>query len=148
MQHWKIDEYQRVMGRQFPPFRALSRTEARDLGRVLLSRLGFSGPLDARLWSAVTSALQTVPCNACDNAFSLDIAFSLAGVVPSSELYVWWQQEEEEIIDVFTTRDAVRLFKEIWRPSSDDIDLFDGSLTWMLRVDHGGFVSLIDSGAR
>ncbi len=35
-----------------------------------------------------------------------------------------------------------RWFDDIWYPASDDIDLFDSTLDWILSVSHSGLIDL------
>ena len=73
--------------------------------------------------------------------------FDLAALVHSLEL----EAQEEVFInwDDFTTIDRMRFkdltehFDYIWYPGPDDIEIFDDSLSWILSVDHGGYVRVL-----
>lgn len=41
----------------------------------------------------------------------------------------------------FPTTQLATYFDDIWYPASDDIEIFDDSLAWMIAVDHGGYIS-------
>lgn len=62
-------------------------------------------------------------------------------IEPLSEIFLNWYQFKK--IDIFTTDNLDKYFYDIWFPSSDDVDLFDESLSWILSIRHDGCVSYL-----
>jgi hypothetical protein len=62
-------------------------------------------------------------------------------IKPLSKVFLNWYRYEK--IDVFKIDDVDNYFYSIWFPSSDDIDLFDESLSWILSIRHDGFIGYI-----
>ncbi len=60
---------------------------------------------------------------------------------PQEEVYINW--------DDFTTivrmrfKDLTEHFHYVWYPGPDDIEIFDDSLSWILSVDHGGYLRVL-----
>lgn len=142
MQQWRIEEFQHNTGRRFPSVRTMATHDAKIVARRLLSRLGYTESIEEpRLWATLEEALVPVPTTrATEPTFSLGTVFGLAGITPNADMHIWWQQEHDEVIDIMKTEDIVREFRWIWRPGSDDVDLFDASMSWLVRVDHSGVV--------
>jgi len=61
--------------------------------------------------------------------------------MPLPELFVNWGRFEE--VDAFQTVDVARYFSDFWFPVTDDIDLFDASVNWVVSIRHDGVVSFI-----
>ena len=61
-------------------------------------------------------------------------------ITPPDKVYINWYRFDE--IDQMEFVDVARYFGDIWYPTSDDIELFDDSLTWILSVSHDGFISI------
>lgn len=40
-------------------------------------------------------------------------------------------------------KDLTEHFDYIWYPGPDDIEIFDDSLSWILSVDHGGYLRVL-----
>lgn len=63
------------------------------------------------------------------------------GITPMKEVFINWYRFER--IDVFNAVDLDKFFYNIWFPSSDDIDIFDESLNWIVSIRHDGIISYI-----
>lgn len=60
------------------------------------------------------------------------------GLKPQEDVYVNW--DDLKTIDRVRFSDLVGKFDYVWYPGPDDIDIFDDSLSWVLSVDHGGYL--------
>ncbi len=126
-------------GRVFPEHRRLPPDTARPL-RTALARKSRSGPVEgAALLKVLFEGSRPVEgVHADSDGFDLvEVARSL-GLDPREEVYVNW--------DDFATIDRVRFgdlaehFPYFWYPGPDDIEIFDDSLSWVLFVDHSGYL--------
>jgi hypothetical protein len=62
-------------------------------------------------------------------------------ITPQLRVYVNWYRFDE--IDQFNIDDFEKYFDDIWFAGSDDIDIFDDSLKWILSIRHDGLVSIL-----
>ncbi|MEX0599721.1 MAG: hypothetical protein WD205_03690, partial [Rhodothermales bacterium] len=102
-------------------------------------------PGSPRLVTAVRAAsavLGEYDANAVDLRIS-DI-LKECGIHPATKVYVNWDRFEE--VDRMALDDLDDFFHYIWYPSSDDIDVFDDDLEWILSVTHGGSVMILTRG--
>jgi len=145
MMRVRAADYNNIGMGRFPSFRSLSKTESIVIDRILLSRLGLKKkPDEPGVWHELEHALIHVETsNAREVEFSLDEVFRVAGVVPREMVCVGWREGDE--VDVMQTRDLVTFFKHIWDPGWDDIDIFDWSASWVVRIGHDGFTSVLKS---
>ena len=65
------------------------------------------------------------------------VAASL-GLEPREEVYVNW--DDFATIHRVRFADLAENFDYLWYPGPDDVDIFDESLSWVLSVDHGGYI--------
>ena len=70
----------------------------------------------------------------------LEELFYKAGIVAGLSLYVEWGSLCD--IDRFQTDDLKDHFYDVWYPSSDDIEIFDETLSWIMFVRHYGRVEI------
>ncbi len=63
-----------------------------------------------------------------------------AGVQLGNQVYLNWYRFDD--IDRIGVDDLATHFDDIWYPGSDDIDLFDRTLCWVLSIAHTGKVVL------
>jgi len=143
----KIVDFQKKHGQAFPPFRHIAGTDASALEVRLLSRLGLdSSATQAVQWSQLDSRLRGVAgFNANETGFRLEKVFEQLGIHPSHAVYVAWSNEPGNI-DEMPFEQLCRIFSDVWWPSADDIDLFDDSLSWFVRIDHDGNVAMTGKG--
>lgn len=83
----------------------------------------------------------TLSTNAESNIFSLTELISSLNIVARDFVYVNWYRFDR--IDKIKLTDLCENFEYIWYPGSDDIEVFDDSLEWMISISHGGQVSLV-----
>jgi hypothetical protein len=77
--------------------------------------------------------------NADDDGFDFRALIRDLGIKPENHVCVNWHLFDE--IDEFALDQFASHFDGIWYPSSDDIDVFDSSLSWLLSISHEGDVS-------
>jgi len=78
--------------------------------------------------------------NAQDEGFALRRALKAAGICPLERVAINWGRFDD--IDWAQLDELSLLFSDVWYPGSDDIDLFDSTLTWVLTICHEGYVSV------
>jgi len=130
-------------GIEFPPFTSLTPNDCARLRTAIAQRLGLnpeSAPL-LLLQTLQARALHFTGTNAEDR-FDLRNLISELGFRPSAEVLVNWQRFDE--IDRIALSDLSRHFDDIWYPGSDDIEIFDESLDWLVLVRHDGVVTAMN----
>lgn len=70
--------------------------------------------------------------------FALARAFEEAGISPGDRVFINWHRFDD--LDDVSTETVTEHFDQFWYPKADDIDIFDGTLTWFLSVDSEGSV--------
>ena len=143
MDEFKIKDFEEDHpGQKFPAFRSLSDSEARKIAERLALKVGLHGVDDSlALVMAVCDGSPMIQgINAQDRDFDLEKVVKESGVRSKKDVYINWYRFD--IIDSIALIDLSRTLEYIWWPGPDDIDVFDDTLTWVLSIDHGGFVKL------
>lgn len=142
MDTFKIEHFEREHpGIEFPWFRELKLHETAEIRDRLSQRIGLPAGLDNLELTRSVSRL----CSGCESKNAESQLFNLMnltkdlGITPQGKVYVNWYRYDK--IDQMAFEDLVRYFDDIWYPSSDDIELFDDSLSWIVAVSHYGNVS-------
>lgn len=143
MQQVKIDNFLRYRDVSFPPFRSLSPAECRTIRHGIASRLGIpenagAEDLVRRIDELVGNQLMPP---AVDPEFNLRRALMEAGVTTLETVFLNWYRYDD--VDEMRLADVTRYFDDIWYPSSDDLDILDESLSWILTVRHDGEVKCV-----
>jgi hypothetical protein len=141
MKSFKVEHFVRANdGLHFPWFISLQPSELTCLQRRLFHTLNL--PEDASLSDLVSSIAKKERLwsggDAEDDEFDLASVLNAIGITPSDFVYLNWYRFDE--IDQMKFVDLVKYFDDIWYPSSDDIDIFDESLSWMVSISHEGRV--------
>lgn len=68
----------------------------------------------------------------------IERVFSSTGIVPNRHIYLVWGSLDN--IDTMPFDDFCKYFDDIWYPSSDDIGVFDDSLSWLILITHYGAI--------
>lgn len=131
-------------GRAFPAHRSLASAETQELRARLRALLRLPQKTDdLRLVQTLASiSVDSRSENADDENFSLVRTLGGFGITPQSKLFINFYRFDE--IDEMALDDVVQCFRFIWYPHSDDIDIFDSTLSWVLSVSHDGIVSLAE----
>lgn len=139
MEAFKIAYFERDHpDRKFPTFESLGPQECRDIRRRLTARLllGHEGS-GKELLHLVHSLQETIPeVNADDDEFVLKDVLGRFHRSEGDVVYINWIHFDR--IDRMSMVDLSAYFGDVWYPSSDDIDLFDEAMSWMLSIRHDG----------
>lgn len=147
MNHTKRKNFESAHpGVRVPDCYTLSPSESDEIRRRLRERLQIPESSDglAILQKLVERASLHTKANALDDSFNLSDVMASLGVQPKVQVYVNWYRFDA--IDRMAYDDVVQYFDDIWYPSSDDIEVFDSSLSWVLSVSHDGAVGFVKLG--
>ena len=139
MEEFKIEHFEKENpDTKFPWFEVLNDQELIELRNSLFSRLSIESSSDDKiLVQRINDAGVFV-----ENVNASRMGFSLLGLLKSEDIesndvvYVNWYRFDD--VDRFKLNDLSQYFDDIWYPSSDDIDIFDSSLSWVISVSHSG----------
>ena len=128
----KIDNFLREYpGQQFPPVRKLSDEECSSIKAGLMQQFGYTGSIEGLLdifWRDE---------NRCGNVEKEGVSFIrnlLNKNTKEHSVFIDWCKFDD--IDEIAIDDFIRYFDDIWYPGADDIDVFDRSYSWVMRVSH------------
>ena len=130
-------------GVEFPTIEPVSANQATALRICLASAAHFPPEVDNL---ALTHHLDSI-LRPVDNHDARAPDFNLAdvardlGIDPKKWVYVNWYRYDR--LDKIDFESLVKYFPSIWYPSSDDIELFDDTCSWILGIDHTGGVAAI-----
>lgn len=139
MEPIKIANFRRAHSSiQFPKFDSLDAEGCTEVRQVVAARLGL--PSDC-MPCEVTSKLHEQPgaqLGRVPEVEALDLRCVLrqAGVEAGNRVFLNWYHFDD--IDEMDVDELSRYFDDIWYPASDDLDLFDGTFSWVLSVYHSG----------
>lgn len=143
MQQIKIDNFVEYYKRTFPPFKELSEDECKELRNRIATRLKALSAFDSldlvRLLAEQEGRhLQPLPL---DGDVGFQEVILEGGIEPRGLVYLNWYRYDD--IDQISFDELNKYFFDIWYPSSDDLDIFDESLDWILSISHNGEAKLI-----
>jgi hypothetical protein len=140
LKNWQKDHPEQV----FPAFESLPLSEAVELGARLSKQFKLSGLTTEEATLELWRRSQAIPdLYLKDEDIPLSMIFFRCEIVPEDELFVQWRIFQE--VDKFRRVDLEREFYSIWYPTSDDIEVFDGTLKWIVFVSHHGSISFLKS---
>ena len=119
------------LGEAFPTVSPVPAEEVEQLRRALCEREHLR--TDTR-WAALLKHLlgRSKPVASVsaedEEAFDLTTIVAALGITPEEHVYVSWDPGRDEV-DRLAFQDLAHRFAWIWYPSSDDIPIFDRSLT-------------------
>jgi len=143
VQDYKIANFERSNPSQsFPAFRRVGREESREFAERIAERLRLPPPIDSlKLVRRIQSCLKPVPgVSPLADEFKLSQLFWQLQIPAPESVFVNWYRFDD--VDEFQFADLESHFSDVWYPSSDDIELFDASLKWLIAVSHDGAVSV------
>ena len=144
VEKFKLDNFTKDNeGVAFPDFETFSSQECRDIRYKLCLRLSLSPESKGVDLALSIDRLQTClnDVRTDDASFDLESVLRSIGVTVCNDVFVNWRHFEE--IDKMNVQDLSKHFSEIWYPCSDDIDIFDSSLSWVLSINHEGEVRFL-----
>ena len=141
---FKIDHFERENGRgTFPPFRRVNEEECRKLRTELASLLGLDSNAEPitllRLLNQMAEPIEGV--DADDNKFDLGLLFESLKLEAQNVVLLNWHRFNR--IDEMRAPDLCKHFSNIWYPSSEDLDVIEPKMRWVLRIAHHGAVSVV-----
>ncbi|RBH52727.1 MULTISPECIES: hypothetical protein [Pseudomonas] len=142
MDEHKIVNHENECGRAFPHFDRVEG-DALDVLRERIYSLFFKNyniKLPDEMIKTQRVVVSKYQKNAAEKDFMLDECFRYFGVCPKERVYVNWRCFDE--LDRLLAVDLVSDFSSIWYPESDDIEIFDEELSWMVAIAHDGVVEL------
>ena len=144
VESFKIDHFVRCNdGTSFPDYESLTSRECKEIRSALEAKLGL--PPDSAgvvLVSRLADAEESCPgVNAEDDLFDLHEFVTSIDINPVGDVLINWYRFDK--IDRMMFADLAEFFDDIWYPSSDDIDIFDSTLQWVLSVSHSGHVRYV-----
>jgi len=142
MEAFKIDFFKSEYKIDFPEFISLSKEECLSLVDRLLKKYEFSN-IDSLIRLLYSDKELLLSVDACAEFKLIDTLNSLK-VTPLTNVYVNWHRFDD--IDIFNIADIDKYFSDLWYPSSDDIDVFDESLNWIVSIRHDGCVCFLKHG--
>lgn len=129
-------------GRQFPTFRVLQDDEMQGVRSRIKTQLGLGDDVDNLQLVQALGSLGEV-CGGMDarsSSFSLQKSLEELDISPLEKMFVNFYRFDD--IDELRLEDVSEHFEYIWYEGSDDIDLFDDTLSWILSVSHDGEISI------
>ena len=140
MQAWKLENFATTETRPFPRYRAPTPEERGRLARFYVNVFGELRPdWQGREWQS--HLLQVTSANAGAEEFDLQEFLLNIGLFHEFDVAVKWSDNMDDV-DVFSLQDLCEFFDDIWYPSTDDIEIVDMNLKWMLAIDHHGYMWL------
>ena len=145
MEQIKIDNFAKShAGITFPLYKTLASDECAALHATVARRIGISSDVDGlRLLKHLYGAAESTDLGEVPDAGDFNVRKLLAdsGLECADSLYVNWYRLDD--VDLMDVDDLSRWFDDIWYPGSDDIEIFDSSLDWVISVRHDASVVLL-----
>lgn len=144
MQQFKVDYFKREWpGTMFPNYYSLNDEELLIIQNKLFTKFlsNKNGDLLELVQKIEAIGLAVDLVNAMNESFSLLDLFSKKNIYSNDFVYINWYRFDD--IDRINFSDLDKFFDDIWYPGSDDIDIFDDSISWILSVKHDGTLALI-----
>lgn len=138
MENFKIELFKNEHNIDFPNYVHLSEAECSLLIKKISKR--YRMPIPSLIEQLVSKQSFIENINAKDD-FHLKDFLNKLSVNPMSKIYINWSRFNN--IDLLNIDDLDKYFDDIWFPSSDDIDLFDESLDWIVSIRHDGIISFM-----
>lgn len=140
MEQFKVNNFLKSSTNAFPVFSQLSPSECQAIRCRLEGALGIK---DSRESLAIVSELSNrqvayPDANADSGEFKLQETLRSLGVIAETNILINWHRFDS--ITRMECADLSKYFSDIWYPSSDDIDVFDSSLKWVVSIRHDGCV--------
>lgn len=143
MDNFKIENFKREFPNAvLPEFRSLNESEVNLIqGKLFkLVKLDENSDLICLVNKICGQSLHVISKGAEDASFLLTTVLLDQGIQCDKFVYINWYHFDD--IDKFNLKDLNKYFDDIWYPSSDDIDIFDDSFSWVLSIRHDGALSL------
>jgi len=131
--------------KKFPDFRHLSLEETEKIRLTIKEKLNLSINLsDLELVKTLYSLSKLCEDDedyAEDENFNLLNCLKKNQISPNEKVYINFYRFDD--VDELALDDVVKYFEYMWYSYSDDIDIFDSSLSWILSIDHNGQIYVL-----
>lgn len=128
--------------KQFPKYRSLSKDESAQIRRDLISKLKLENDISLLdLAKKVRSSSDFLKGNAEDEGFNLINFFKDNNIKFLDNVLINFYQYDD--IDEMRLKDVSNYLEYIWYPSSDDIEIFDNTLSSIISITHDGEILLL-----
>jgi hypothetical protein len=144
METRNIEDFKREHpGIKFPDYRHLTANETEAIRRRLKILASLPENIDnLTLTRHIAKISKICDCeNANDEKFNLSATLNSLDIFPEDQVYINFYRFDE--VDKMLLNDVSRWFRFIWYPVSDDIEIFDDSLEWILSVTHDGEIQIV-----
>ena len=122
-------------------YESLTPMEGEDLRTRLLRKLGIEHEIErATLLKLIDEIAEPLEGSAEAEGFDLGSVLAALQIRPRVDVYINWYRFDS--IDRMAFADLRRFFDDIWYPASDDVEVFDESLSWILLISHEGGLSI------
>lgn len=142
MENYKIKNFEKENPtKEFPDFNTLPGDKAQEIFSELSERIEKNAPPDhlVKIINQLGAAVKDVKAN--NDGFDLARVLSELNIRPNENVYINWYRFDN--IDEMHFVDLNSYFDEIWYPGSDDIDIFDSTLSWLLSISHDGNIKYL-----
>ena len=97
-------------------------------------------PLD--ILRRLQESLEAPPSyDATDSSFDLELVARDLNLGPINDVYINWDRFDH--VDRMHFGDLAKYFKYVWYSVSDDIEIFDQTLRWVIVIRHDGALSFV-----
>jgi len=144
MESFKIKNFERDNpGMAFPSWEPVEPDKCASFKERIARQLGLPSTVDSLL---LVRRLNEVASNSKNTGFdrsSHDLLRILQGlkIGPPLIVYINWYRFDN--IDKIAFVDLCRNLEDIWYPGTDDIDIFDDTLDWVLTINHEGAIQSV-----
>jgi len=142
MDTFKIENFKAEnKDRVFPVYHHLSKLETKIIFDCLSDIFFSSGNRSPiKLVKIISQSVVYIEAfNASKAEFRLKAVLQHLNIEPDDDVYLNWYRFDD--IDQIGTSGLDQYFHDIWYPSSDDIDIFDQHLSWIISIRHDGVLA-------
>ncbi len=140
----KIENFEREHTQErFPWFRTLLPAETKELRRRICGKIQLSCDTDGLSLVRALFAVSQVVDQASPQAENFDLAqvARRLSIDPEQYIYINWYRFDH--VDCMRVEDLTEYFDDLWYPS-EDIEIFDNTLSWILFILHFDQVRVAD----
>lgn len=135
MEKFKLDNFRKEYGMEMPVVRTLPSGECRAIRQGILQKMKVDS-LAGFFRKVETEFITVENAGAEDEEIEWHKILGQLGIPVPREVYLNFGNFET--IDVMLFKDFCKYFSDVWYPSSDDIELFDRTGTWIISIRHYG----------
>lgn len=139
MENFKLDLFKKDYGFDFPPFTHLSKSESLTLRKRLCEKYGNTN-ISTLVKDICLGQKYLEEINAKEE-FKLIETLKYLKIKFLDNVFINWYKYDD--IDIISLNEFDKYFYDIWYPSSDDIEIFDNNLNWIVSIRHDGCLSYI-----